>query len=259
MSLMSKAALDLGERGFSVFPCQPRGKAPACARGVLDATTDSTRISRWWTAAPECNIGIATGAVGGFFALDVDGDDGELSLRRLEAEHGALPATIEVITGKGRHCFFRLGQHGPVKNSASAVAPGLDVRGDGGYVIAPPSIHPTGRAYAWSVDSAAEFAEAPDWLHERIHVDIAGAGKGKPLEHWHRKLTSTVHNGERNATLASICGKLLHSGLDDVTLLYDVMLCVNAARCETPLAEAEVETVVASVLRTHLNRLRANG
>ena len=120
---------------------------------------------------PDCNIGIATGAVSGFFVLDVDnkdGKDGEASLRELEAKHGLLPTTIEVITGEGRHAWFRIGEHGAIRNSAGTIAPGLDIRGDGGYVIAPPSIHPSGKRYEWSVDSNDEFAEAPEWLHELI-------------------------------------------------------------------------------------------
>jgi len=249
-------ALALAQRGLAVLPCQPRGKMPACARGVLDATTDSVRINAWWRSVPDLNVGIATGAPSGVFVLDVDGDDGEASLRKLETEHSNLPPTIEVITGKGRHCYFRIGEYGPVKNSAGQIAPGLDVRGDGGYVIAPPSVHPSGRAYAWSVDSASTFADAPGWLHSLTGANNNNGKIGKPLEHWHRLLTRTLHNGERNSTIASLCGKLLHSGLHDLTLLYDVMLCINIARCEPPLLETEIETIVASVVRTHLRRLR---
>jgi len=248
-------ALALAQRGLAVLPCQPRGKTPACARGVLDATTDPERINGWWRSVPDLNVGIATGAASGVFVLDVDGDDGEASLRKLETEHGNLPTTIEVITGKGRHCYFRIGEYGPITNSASQIAPGLDVRGDGGYVIAPPSVHPSGRVYAWSVDSANKFADAPDWLHWLTGANNNGK-VGKPLEHWHHLLTRTLHDGERNSTLTSLCGKLLHTGLHDLALLYDVTLCINVARCEPPLPETEIETIVASVVRTHLKRLR---
>ena len=261
MLSLHEAAINYAAKGWSVFPCQPRGKTPATSRGVLDATADAARIKTWWRAIPNCNIGVATGAASGFFVLDIDGEDGEASLRNLEGEHGKLPATVEVITGKGRHCYFRIDEHGTIKNSASQIAPGVDVRGDGGYVLAPPSIHPSGRAYVWSVDSADEFADAPDWLHELIHggtSNVSRDAKGKPLEHWHRVLTHTVRNGERNTTLTSVCGKLLHAGLSDLTLLYDVMLCINAARCEQPIPETEVETIVASVVRSHLKRLHNN-
>ena len=74
-------------------------------------------------------------------------------MRRLEATHGELPASVEVITARGRHLYFRTPEV-PVRNTASKIAPGIDTRGDGGYVLAPPSIHPSGRRYAWSVDAA---------------------------------------------------------------------------------------------------------
>jgi hypothetical protein len=120
-------------------------------------------------------------------------------------------------------------------------------------VIAPPSIHPSGRSYAWSVDTTHDFAAAPDWLITKIAATKGGNGKaGKPLEHWHSVLTEPIHNGERNNTLASICGKLLHAGLTDGFLLYDLIMCVNVARCQQPLSPDEVETIVISVIRTHL-------
>jgi hypothetical protein len=111
------SAIEFARRGHAVFACQPRGKEPATARGLLDATTDLDRINGWWRAFPELNIGLATGAVSGFWVLDIDGDEGEASLRKLDAEHGSLPTTFEVITGKGRHCWFRIGEHGAIKNS----------------------------------------------------------------------------------------------------------------------------------------------
>src|SRR5215468_7120582 len=200
---LHEAALQLAQRGLAVFPCQPRGKAPACDTGLHAATTDVERIDRWWRAFPDLNIGVATGAVSGVFVLDIDGEDGEGSLLKLEGEHGALPPTVEAITGKGRHCYFRM--RGSIRNSASQIAAGLDIRGDGGYVIAPPSVHPSGRPYCWSVDGADNFADAPDWLHTLIGVNTNGKAS-KPLEHWHAVLTQPIHNGERNSTLASICG-----------------------------------------------------
>ena len=250
------AALDLARRGLAVFPCQPRGKEPACSNGLLAATTDLARITLWWESIPDLNIGIATGAVSGVFVLDVDGTEGEQSLRQLEQSNGALPPTVEAITGKGRHCYFRIGEHGAVRNSASQIAPGLDIRGDGGYVIAPPSIHPSGRPYAWSVDTERDFADAPDWLLTKIGTAKGNGKAGKPLEHWHTVLTQPIHNGERNATLASITGKLLQMGVTDAVLIYDLVNCVNLARCEQPLSPSEIETIVISVMRTHLKRLR---
>jgi Bifunctional DNA primase/polymerase, N-terminal/Primase C terminal 1 (PriCT-1) len=243
------AALQLADRGLAVFPCQPRDKEPACDTGLHAATTDRERIDRWWQKIPDLNIGVATGAISRVFVLDVDGEDLEASLRKLEGEHSALPSTVEVITGKGRHCYFQSGKH-KIGNSAGQLGAGLDIRGDGGYVIAPPSIHPCGRSYAWSVDSASDFAAAPDWLVAKIEAPKAGK-VGKALEHWHSVLTEPIRNGERNTTLASIAGKLVHCGLRDVILIYDLLMCVNIARCEEQLSADEVETIVISIIQRH--------
>ena len=189
----------------------------------------------------------------------MDDDTGRRTLEDLESKHGKLPPTISAITGRGEHLYFKLNGHA-VRNSAGLLGPGLDVRGDGGYVLLPPSIHPSGRAYAWSVDSANEYADAPEWLYELLQPSKQNGGaKGKPLEHWHHVLTHEIYNGERNTTIASIAGKLLHFGVLDLTLLLDMMLCVNIARCAEPLPESEVEMIVASVVRSHLRKLGGNG
>src|SRR5262249_28460847 len=115
MTTLHAAALQLAQKGLAVFPCQPRGKEPACDTGLLAATTDAERIDRWWKSISDLNIGVATGTVSGIFVLDIDGDEGEASLRQVEQQHGALPPTVEAITGKGRHCYFRM--RGSIRNS----------------------------------------------------------------------------------------------------------------------------------------------
>ena len=124
-----------------MFPCMPRGKVPATCHGCRDATKDLAQITAWWCGNPSYNVAVATGPVSKVFVLDVDGPDAEASLRKLEAQHGALPETVESITPRGRHIFFRC-ENGVVRNSAGAIAPGLDIRGDGGYVVLPPSTSP---------------------------------------------------------------------------------------------------------------------
>jgi hypothetical protein len=254
LSPLHAAALELNQR-YAIFPCQPRGKTPVTDNGFESAVmNDPDRINGWWAQVPTLNIGIATGAPSNLFVLDIDSDEGEAALRQLEEQHGALPSTIEAITGRGRHIYFALNGHGPIKGSVKKIAPGLDVRGDGNYVIAPPSLHENGRTYCWSVDSADSLSEAPAWLLTLIKDANPPEAKGKPLEHWDSVLTNTIPAGERNNTLASICGKLLFCGLTDIVLLYDIMLCVNAARCSPPLSNADIEKIVSSVVRGHLTR-----
>jgi len=146
-----------------VFPIIERQKKPAIADNLKRATTDPNIIAGWWCTR-DFNIGIATGPDSGVWVVDIDGNEGEATLRQLEAAHCALPATVEGITGGGgRHLFFRWpATKIDIRNSQiRGDIPSIDVRGEGGYVLVPPSIHPSGRRYAWSVDSASEFADAP--------------------------------------------------------------------------------------------------
>lgn len=136
---------------WPVFPLA--GKIPAIkgGRGCHDATTDPERIAAMWRAYPGANIGVATGERSGFWVLDVDPQHGgEASLAALEQEHGPLPPTVEQHTGSGgRHLLFRYDAMRPVRNRAG-FRPGLDTRGDGGYIVVAPSLHPeTGRRYVW--------------------------------------------------------------------------------------------------------------
>jgi bifunctional DNA primase/polymerase-like protein len=161
MSELLAAALDYAARCLPVFPCVPRGKTPAIARGFHAATTNPATIRRLWTD-PDRNIGIPTGASSRLWILDIDGEEGEASLRDLEARHGAIPKTRIVITSRGRHAWFAYA--GTIPSSVGKIGPGLDVRADGGYAIAPPSVHSSGHCYAFRGDPWQELAAAPQWL-----------------------------------------------------------------------------------------------
>jgi hypothetical protein len=127
---MIKTALTLAARGLLVFPCSPRAKTPATAHGVKDATTDPDIIRHWWQTVPDYNVAVATGSTSSIFVVDLDGLDAEAELRRLELKYGNLPCSVEVITARGRHIYFKM----PavlVRNSAGRIAPGIDVRGEG--------------------------------------------------------------------------------------------------------------------------------
>jgi putative DNA primase/helicase len=133
-------ALTLAQKHMAVFPCRPRTKWPATANGLKDATVDLDVIRQWWHANPNYNVAIATGAASRIFVIDIDGLGAEIELRKLEAEYGTLPASVEVITARGRHVYFQQPAQ-EIRNSASKIAPGIDVRGDGGYVLVPPRRH----------------------------------------------------------------------------------------------------------------------
>lgn len=153
MSTSSKnleAALKYAENGWPVFPCNIQ-KRPMTQHGFKDATCEAKQIKAWWTRDPEALIGCPTGERTGVWVLDVDLPEGPNTLAALEAEHGPLPATLEQRTGSGgQHLFFKWIDGREVRNDVKKrLGPGLDVRGEGGYVILPPSGHLRGGTYEW--------------------------------------------------------------------------------------------------------------
>ena len=182
------------------------------------------------------NIGVACGTASGIFAIDIDGADAECALRKLEAEYGELPASIEVITPRpGRHVYFKMPSAPVPKNSTGKVADNIDVRATGGYTLAPPSVGPSGGRYEWSVDCANTFAEAPAWLLDRI-TDRSTNGSAHiatPPSEW-RTMMEGVPEGRRDCTLARITGYLLRHHIDPVFAAGLVRL-FNEARCLPPL------------------------
>jgi len=248
---MMRPALALAKKEMRVFPCTPRGKVPAVTGGCNAATTDEETIVRWWQHIPDANIGIATGEPSGIFVIDVDGIDAEAELRKLEAQHGTLPASVEAITARGRHIYFRMPAT-DVRNSTGKIAAGVDVRGTGGFVIAPPSIHPSGRRYAWSVDCASAIADAPAWLLAKI-APSNGSGKSTtPPSEW-RELIKGVSEGTRDCGLTKLCGYLLRRHVDPFITL-ELIRVFNATRCTPPLPDKDVERIVSSVAGLELKR-----
>ena len=175
LSLLCQSALGHAEQGYQVLPvhgvrdgaclckagprCRCAGKHPATLHGLRDATSDPDQIREWWRKNPEANIGIRTG--GGFLVLDVDSLE---SLAWLEHEHGPIPETLTVRTGGGGlHYFFRTNRS--IRNSVGKIGPGINIRGEDGYVVTSPSLHVSGQRYSVEVD--APLAEMPDWLVER--------------------------------------------------------------------------------------------
>jgi hypothetical protein len=155
--------------GWRIIPIPPAKKYPeGIARWQERATTDHDTITTWWgTDYPDHGIGIATGAASGIWVLDIDDYD---SYRDLEQRHEPLPDTLTVITGSGGyHFYYRYPDRTDIRNNASTrLGPGLDVRGDGGFVVAPPSVHPNGNTYQWDAGQPEHIADAPAWLIELV-------------------------------------------------------------------------------------------
>jgi putative DNA primase/helicase len=204
-SSLESLARQYARRGWRVFPvhsvgsdgacscrlgadCPRPGKHPYTTRGFKDASTDRKQIKAWWTKWLDANIGIATGRDSGIFVVDVDGDIGKASLSALKAQHGSVSKTLTVKTGKGRHYYYRCdGAH--VRTSAGQLRSGIDIRGDGGYVVAAGSVHASGVTYRY-VDGRGpdevQVARAPKWLLDlvtakAVTTDQANEVKIRPI------------------------------------------------------------------------------
>ena len=216
------AALAYALRGWAVFPCKPHAKTPATPHGLKDATTDPKKIEQF----PDGNLAIRTG--GGLVVLDIDVKkaDGEATLQGWEAEHEPLPRTYQVRTPSGGKHFYFTGS-APTKAS---IGPGVDIRGDGGYVVAPPSVLPNGR---YDVIDDVAVAPIPVWL-----VTLVRQRLPKPVP---------LRPGSRNVDLTSIAGSLRAKGLD-ATAIAHALTSINQT-LPAPLPEAEVLTIAQSVGR----------
>src|SRR5690606_27300129 len=252
---LMQAALEYARRGWRVFPCRPGDKRPMKGfRWRNEATTDEETIKRWWNRWPDANIGLATGGGrdgGGVVVLDVDGEAGERSLQELEEAYGPLPRTLEARTGGGgRHIFFKAPDwYVPI--SANKIGRKLDIRGDGGYVVAPPSIHKSGKRYEWITTS--EPAELPDWLaamiRKRTQQYTEKARQEVTGKVWENYLEGPpIHEGERDERLFKIGCSMRANGAGYQDILA-TLLQINAERCVPPLPTSQVEQKAAQAIK----------
>jgi hypothetical protein len=230
MSDLLAAALAYAEAGLPVLPLA--GKVPRTSNGLTGASTDAELVREWWTRWPGANVGIRTGPDSNLLVLDVDMPKGPASLKKLTDEHGALPETPQVVTGTGgRHHWFAYPENG-ARNSAGKLGDGLDTRGEGGYVVAPPSVHPeTGKPYLW-VQARIARAGPPAWLL----ADVSKRQNGRTPA-----VGDVIPEGRRRDAMLSVAGKLKRSGLRGDEIL-PTLRELNR-RCRPPLEESELESV----------------
>lgn len=255
-----------GRCGCGKVRCRRPGKHPKAEHGYKSASRDPGQIEEWWAKSPIYNVGIATGAVSGIFVLDIDpGHDGDKTLAALEREHGRLPDTVRVETGGGgRHFYFRHpGRH--VWTRDGWPGPGLDIRGDRGYAIAPPSIHLTGNTYEWENARAPEQidpAVAPDWLVQLVTASRPRtSADGRPSARrllppfdWQAVLNDGVPEGRRNWSIFRMACSLHGRGTPQNVV--EELALIAAARCRPPLPEEEALVAVQSSLRYLTNEDR---
>jgi hypothetical protein len=239
---LRQAALKYASMGLFVFPLVKNEKRPLTSNGFNDATIDPNVINEWWDKWPDANIGIPTGMATGWLVLDVDCKndvDGWSSLNDLQKEHGKLPATLSQFTPSGGGHFIFKYQEKDIRNSVRKLGPGLDVRGNGGYIVVAPSIIGE-NVYAMTGDADSP-ADAPEWLVELARVPKAV------------KKTGPIGEGERNDHIFKVAmqsnreGKSIHEAKDVAQL--------KNQKCIPPLPEGEVNRTVESAYKYEVNQI----
>lgn len=254
MKRLMDSALEYIKNGFPVFPCcwptidgkcgcgkkhpdNNAGKAPLMDHGLNDATITQTGVKEYWTRWPKANIGLAIPK--GYFVLDVDIDkQGYESLGTLQERHGQLTETLMITTGSfGQHHWYKTPRI--IKNTVRLDGlNGLDIRGEGGYVIAPPSLHKCGRYYVVAIE--APIIQAPDWL-----IEVCTKREPVPVN---SNPSNPIPEGSRNDTLARDAGAMRRRGLSEEAI-FAALKIENLERCQPPLLEVEVMNIAKSVGR----------
>ena len=238
---MQQAALAYAGLGWSVIPIEPRGGRPLVAwLGLQHRVAGPSEIDAWFRRWPDANVGVVTGSRSGLVVLEVDARHGGLdSLAQAVAEHGVLPRGPELVTaGGGLHFYFR--HPGLALHNRVGLRPGIDLRADGGCVVAPPSLHASGQRYRWTVSpQEASLADLPVWVAHAVQP----VWRVRP---WQKLAHQGVAGGARNATLASLCGHLLGHGIEPAVAL-ELLLAWNRVACRPPLGDDEVARVLVSI------------
>lgn len=243
---MYDAAIEYAKKGFAVFPLKYRDKVPLTRNGCKDATTDAAQIKAWWQKYPNANIGLATGSVSqNVFVIDLDidedrGIDGYHSLEDWQREHGDFPETWTAITGRGGYHLYYRG-NGRIKNRAEIID-GVDIRGNGGYVVAPPSIHKNGNRYEWEY-SPDEFEIAKADNNVEYFLNHGDQKQGTAFT-----MPNIVAAGQRNQMLFRFACMMQAKGASDQSV-FAATMAENESSCSPPLTEQEVRIIVSSATK----------
>lgn len=243
---MYDAAIEYAKKGFAVFPLKYRDKVPLTRNGCKDATTDAAQIKAWWQKYPNANIGLATGSVSqNVFVIDLDidedrGIDGYHSLKDWQREHGDFPETWTAITGRGGYHLYYRG-NGKIKNRAGIID-GVDIRGNGGYVVAPPSIHKNGNRYEWEYSpDEFEIAKADNNVEYFLNHDDQKQSTAFIMP-------NIVAAGKRNQMLFRFACMMQAKGASDQSV-FAATMAENESSCSPPLTEQEVMIIVSSATK----------
>ena len=242
MNELKEAALRYAATGIAVFPLIEKDKKPLTANGFKDATTDPEKIEEWWSVHPNANVGIATGDMsGGIVAIDMDVDkekdkDGYHSfLKWCDENFLVLPDSWLSITGRGGyHLLYK--SLFPVPSKIGWLED-VDIRANGGYIVAPPSIHPNGTKYEWEQDPAEyDLITTDDIDVEFIMNSILADSRSntEPL-----KVPEEIPEGHRDEMMFKLACKYQAMGMSD-SEMEAALKVANAERCKPPLTEKEI-------------------
>lgn len=243
------AALRYAELGYPIFPCRPGGKEPITEHGLNDATLDEDQICEWWSETPDANIGLRTD---GLLVVDVDplpdGARNEFA-SDLEQLSDLLVSAGTMTPRGGQHFWFRQPDGIEMRNTTGKIAPGVDTRATGGYVLVPPSVINGTGAYHFMFSFTLEMppnklAPPPGWILKALDAEKPSSPKAEPAQ----PTDNTIPDGQRNQTLTSIAGALRQSGLSESAIVA-ALRATNSERCKPPLDDAEVRKIAWSVSR----------
>ncbi|MDP3725847.1 MAG: bifunctional DNA primase/polymerase [bacterium] len=232
---LKDAALKYLNYGFSIIPVGIDKKPLIEWKRFQTVRATPEQIKGWFDLNPDMNIGTTTGAISGVVVIDIEKD----------GSTKGFPPTVTSRTGGGGYHLFYKHPGVPVRNSVKEIAPLTDVRGDGGYVVLPPSAHTSGNKYEWIISpEEGEFAELP----EHILVKLKDLGKKTD---WTEFSTADVVEGERNNAAAQFIGKLLHDLSTDLweTAGWHSLKSWNQKCCKPPLEEKELRAIFESILQ----------
>jgi hypothetical protein len=243
-----EAALRYAELGYPVFPCAPGRKTPLTRHGFQEATTDAVQIERWWQQHPTANVAIATQ---GLMVIDIDGRENSWPTGDAEQRLELATAPVSVTPGGGRHYVFRQPAGKSYRGTAGRLAPKVDTRADGNYILVAPSAV-GGKAYQWveglDLDVPPDrLPEPPPWLVAELDR-LATTSPTSPRVAAGDAVANPIPSGQRNATLTRLAGTMRRVGMAQAEILA-ALNQVNLGRCAPPLSPAEVERVAQSVAR----------
>jgi hypothetical protein len=239
LSPLGRAAVRYARDGWHVFPLQPQGKEPLVENGFHAATTSVKQVCAWWREHPDANIGAAPGP-SGYVVLDLDSRRAVRIAKKLGARRDHTRVCETGRDGGGWHLYY---QRPTFTVGNKKLAEHIDVRGDKGYVILPPSVHPTGARYRWK-NRERDINPLPEKVLASLRQSQHTNGNGKHAP----PLPDVLREGDRNAALTSLAGSMRRRNAT-LDAILGALREENARRCRPMLADKEVETIATSVSR----------